>query len=101
MEVNNTSMMWLCPILLVLTDHGGNASMFGHAWVPGAKTTGPIVLKSFVLNPLRNFKFQYTIYMYSVIYFTKVHSQIMGARQKWRTRSILFLDMFQRNLAHL
>jgi hypothetical protein len=30
--------------------------------------------------------------------FTKVHYQIKGACQKWR---ILFLDIFQRNLAHL
>jgi hypothetical protein len=77
-------------------------SSIAHVWVPGAKTTGPIVKKVwFFLN---------LIFMsVRILSFNAIHSVIKkmfhkspvaanGACQKWH---ILFLDIFQRNLAHL
>jgi hypothetical protein len=75
-------------------------SSVAHVWVPGAKTTGPIAKKFFL-----------DLILMSVIIlsFNAIHSVIKkmlhkgpvaanGACQKWH---ILFLDIFQLNLAHL
>jgi hypothetical protein len=76
-------------------------SSVAHICVPGAKTTGPIAKVWFFLN---------LIFMSVIILsFNAIHSVIKkmfhkgqlpnyGACQKWRN---LFLDIFQRNLAHL
>jgi hypothetical protein len=76
-------------------------SSAAHVWVPGAKTTVPIVKVWFFLN---------LIFMSVIILsFNAIHSvtkkmfhkgpvAATGACQIWH---ILFLDIFQLNLAHL
>jgi hypothetical protein len=75
-------------------------SSVAYVWVRGAKTTGPIAKKFFlnlIFMSVRILSFNAIDKVIKKM-FHKGPVAANGACQKWH---ILFLDIFQRNLAHL
>jgi hypothetical protein len=74
-------------------------SSVAHVWVPGAKTTG-LIVKKFVFSSIvsENFKFQCDPFSNKKDISQKSITNLWGLSEM---AYFIFLDIFQRNLAHL